>query len=322
MQNLDDLYGPNGDISPFERFSRERWDALASRTPLPLNEGDIERIASLGDPIDMAEVDAIYRPLSAVLQLYVDANRRVGSHLRSLLQEPHTAPTPFIIGVAGSVAVGKSTVSRLLRLLLTRWPRTPRVDLITTDGFLYPNQHLLQQGLMDRKGFPESYDRQALLHFIAGVKAGNPHMNAPVYSHVTYDIVPDETVTISQPDILIVEGLNVLAPSRATPDAPGVTVADYFDFTIYVDADPEDVERWYVTRFLQLRATAFSNPDSYFHAYAELDDRDAVATARRIWRTINMPNLIENVAPTKPRATLILHKDSDHRVDEISLRKV
>lgn len=322
MQNVNDLYGPAGHDSPFERFSRERWDALASRAPLPLAPADIDRIASLGDPIDMAEVDAIYRPLSSVLQLYVDANRRVGSHLRSLLQESPSHPPPFIIGVAGSVAVGKSTVSRLLRLLLTRWPRTPRVDLVTTDGFLYPNSYLREHGLMDRKGFPESYDRQALLHFLACVKTGRRHVSAPVYSHVTYDIVPGQKITVDRPDLLIVEGLNVLQPPRIGPDSVGVAVSDYFDFSIYVDAEAEDVERWYVNRFLKLRATAFSEPDSYFQAYAQLNDREAEATARRIWETINKPNLVENISPTKPRATLVLHKDADHRVDEISLRKI
>lgn len=313
---------PDGQLSPFEHFTRHQWDSLASRTPLPLTAGDIVDIASLGDPIDLDEVDAIYRPLSAVLQLYVHAMRRIGSQQRTLLQEPYRPPTPYVIGVAGSVAVGKSTVSRLLRLLLSRWPRTPRVDLVTTDGFLYPNAHLEAQGIMNRKGFPESYDRAALLEFVARIKSGDPNVSAPVYSHVTYDIIPGERRTFNHPDILIVEGLNVLQPARVAPDGSGVSLADYFDFRIYVDAEPESIEEWYVNRFLQLRQTAFSDPRSYFKNYASLDDEAAVATARKIWREINLPNLVDNIAPTRPRGTLILHKDRDHRVDEIFLRKI
>lgn len=310
-----------GMASPFERFTRARWDALGTSAPLPLTAEDINALASLGDPIDLAEVDAIYRPLSAVLQIHVDAIRRIRAQQRSLLRSPYKPPTPFIIGVAGSVAVGKSTVSRLLRLLLSRWPRTPRVDLVTTDGFLLPNSVLLERDLIGRKGFPESYDRQGLLEFVSAIKSGVPDVSAPVYSHVTYDIVPGKRQVVNHPDILIVEGLNVLQPPRTHPDGPGVSVADYFDFRIYVDADPAHIERWYVNRFLQLRKTAFTDPRSYFRNYAELSDREATATAQEIWRSINLPNLVENIAPTKPRATLILHKDADHRIDEISLRK-
>lgn len=309
-------------ISPFEHFTRAQWDRLASRTPLPLTAGDIADIASLGDPIDLEEVDAIYRPLSAVLQLYVDATRRIGSQQRSLLQVPYQRPTPYIIGVAGSVAVGKSTVSRLLRLLLSRWPRTPRVDLVTTDGFLYPNSYLEEHDLMGRKGFPESYDRVALLEFIARIKSGERSVSAPVYSHVTYDIKPAERLIVNHPDILIVEGLNVLQPARVHPEGSGVGLADFFDFRIYVDADPAHIEQWYVNRFLQLRQTAFSDPRSYFRNYASLSDAQATETAQTIWRSINLPNLVENIAPTKPRATLVLRKDQDHRINEIALRKI
>lgn len=314
--------GQGNGVNPFELFARDEWSALASRTPLPLTATDLENLASLGDPIDLREVDAIYRPLSAVLQMYVDATRRIASQQQTLTQQPYHKPTPFIIGVAGSVAVGKSTVSRLLRLLLSRWARTPRVDLVTTDGFLYPNAYLEQHGLMDRKGFPESYDRTALLDFVARIKSGIPHVEAPVYSHVTYDIVPGKAQVIDRPHIVILEGLNVLQPPRTFPDGLGISVADFFDFRIFVDADPTDIERWYIDRFLQLRSTAFSEPDSYFRNYAGLSDTDAVYTARKIWREINLPNLVDNIEPTKPRATLVLRKAGDHRIDSVSLRKI
>lgn len=307
---------------PFSHFSREEWSALAPRTPLPLTEQDVEALASLGDPIDLAEVDAVYRPVSALLQLYVDGVRRTAAGRRSLLQEAHQPPTPFVIGVAGSVAVGKSTVSRLLRLLLSRWARTPHVELVTTDGFLLPNDELKRRGLMERKGFPESYDRAALIEFVARVKAGESNVQAPVYSHVTYDVIPGEKVVVNHPDILIVEGLNVLQPARVGPDIPGVGLADYFDFRLYVDADPSDIEGWYVDRFLQLRKTAFADPQSYFRNYASLSDDEARATAQTIWQAINHPNLIENIQPTRPRATLVLRKGSDHSIQDIYLRKI
>ncbi len=307
--------------SPFHHFDRGQWSGLASQTPLPLRGSDIEAIASLGDPIDLDEVDAIYRPLSALLQIYVDGNWRTSAARRSLLKEPYHPPTPFIIGIAGSVAVGKSTVARLLRVLLSRWSRTPRVGLITTDGFLYPNAELRDRGLMERKGFPESYDRAALIDFVAAVKAGEDRVSAPVYSHVTYDIVEGERVTVSHPEILIVEGLNVLQPARTGPGVPGVALSDYFDFRLYVDADPNAIEQWYVDRFLSLRKTAFSNPASYFRNYADLTDREARDTATRLWREINLPNLVENIEPTRPRATMVLRKGEDHRVQDVYLRK-
>lgn len=322
MQYVDELVSSASSVAPFEEFSRAHWAGLATRTPLPLTAADVSRIASLGDPIDLAEVDAIYRPLSALLQLYVDGIRRTAMQQHSLLQGAPRRPTPFIIGVAGSVAVGKSTVSRLLRLLLSRWPRTPRVDLVTTDGFLLPNAVLEERGLLERKGFPESYDRGALLEFVAKIKSGVPRVSAPVYSHVTYDIIPGERQIVDYPNILILEGLNVLQPARTAPEGIGVSVADYFDFRIFVDAEPEHIEKWYVDRFLQLRKTAFADPASYFRSYAELSDEEAAEVAGNIWQTINLPNLVENIAPTRPRATLVLHKDADHRIDEISLRKL
>lgn len=308
-------------ISPFARFERAEWDRLADRTPLPLTQADIDRIASLGDPIDMSEVDAIYRPLSALLQLYVDGRRRTARERREFLGEDRAVDTPFVIGIAGSVAVGKSTVARLLQLLLQRWAHTPRVDLVTTDGFLYPNAVLESKGILARKGFPESYDRAALLEFLAAVKSGAPELEVPVYSHVVYDIVEGESLRIDSPDILIVEGLNVLQPPRVHPGALGVAVSDYFDFSIYVDAEEPDIEQWYVDRFLELRRTAFSREDSFFRTYAGLTDEEAETTARMVWSAINLPNLRENIAPTRERATMIFKKDRSHRVESLLLRK-
>ena len=322
MANVFDVDTSPVHASPFQHFSRGQWDALANRTPLPLTEKDITDLASLGDPIDLDEVNAIYRPLSALLQIYVDAMRRTGAQRRSLLQEPYRPPTPFIIGIAGSVAVGKSTVSRLLQLLLSRWERTPKVDLVTTDGFLYPNKVLEEQGLIFRKGFPESYDREALIDFVARVKAGEDHVEAPVYSHVEYDVVEGETIKISHPDILILEGLNVLQPARTGRGAAGMAVSDYFDFGLYVDAKARNIERWYVDRFLKLRGTAFTDPKSYFSTYANLTDEEARETAKTIWHNINLPNLQENIKGTRPRATLVLRKGADHRVRDIFLRKI
>jgi len=231
--------------------------------------------------------------------------------------------TPYVIGVAGSVAVGKSTVARLLRELLARWPETPRVELVTTDGFLYPNAELERRGLMDRKGFPESYDRRALLRFLAAVKAGRPEVRAPLYSHLIYDIVPGQHTVVQRPDVLIVEGLNVLQPARAThAGETSLAVSDYFDFSIYVDAREQDVRRWYVDRFLSLRATAFAQEDSYFRRYASLSDDDAIARAEQIWDAINAPNLRENILPTRGRATLVLRKGPNHAVERMRLRKV
>ncbi|MDO5720712.1 MAG: type I pantothenate kinase [Actinomycetaceae bacterium] len=311
------------DPSPFETFSRHDWQKLAAQTPLPLTNYDIERLVGLGDPLDMREVDAIYRPISALLQIYVDSFRRLRLDRRYFLHEPDRPRNPFIIGVAGSVAVGKSSTSRLLRELLRRWPYTPRVQLITTDGFLFPNSHLKKHGIMDKKGFPESYDRPLLMDCMSRVKSGAAEVRIPVYSHVTYDIVPGEYQTITSPDILIVEGLNVLQSARTAHGLTGtVAVSDYFDFSIYVDADPVDIERWYINRFLQLRSTAFARPDSYFRTYATLDDEAAVARARSIWRSINLVNLVENIQPTRDRATLVIQKGKDHRVTSLKLRKI
>ncbi|WP_308015339.1 type I pantothenate kinase [Cellulomonas chengniuliangii] len=308
--------------TPYVDLDRKAWAALSESTPLPLTDTDVERLAGLGDPIDLAEVDAVYRPVSRLLDLYVGATRGLHEASSTFLRED-TGSTPFLIGVAGSVAVGKSTTARLLRELMARWPATPRVELITTDGFLYPNAELERRGLMDRKGFPESYDRRALVRFVSKVKAGRPEVRAPVYDHLSYDIVPGAETVVRRPDVLIVEGLNVLQPARPTSEGTSnLAVSDFFDFSIYVDARTDDVRQWYVDRFLSLRATAFSRPESYFRRYASLSDEEAVATAERLWDTINAPNLVQNILPTRSRATLVLRKGRDHAVERVRLRKL
>ena len=260
----------------------------------------------------------MYVPLSRLLSLYAEATKRLGAETSGFLGEPDTT-TPFIVGVAGSVAVGKSTIARLLRELTSRWPGTPRVELVTTDGFLYPNAELERRGLMERKGFPESYDRRALVSFLTEVKSGAPEVRAPYYSHMRYDIVPDASITVRRPDIVIVEGLNVLQPPPTPND---VAVSDLFDFSIYVDADAEHIAQWYVDRFLALRRAAFSNPNSFFNVFADLTDDEAVERAMGFWNTINLPNLEENVLPTRHRASLVLQKAADHTVESVLLRKL
>jgi len=303
-------------------LDRSAWSRLSESTPLPLTDADVERLRGLGDPIDLAEVDAVFRPLSRLLNLYVQASGGLHQATSTFLRE--AAPrTPYVIGVAGSVAVGKSTVARILREMMARWPDTPDVALVTTDGFLHPNAELQRRGLMDRKGFPESYDRRALVRFVSRVKAGHAEVRAPVYSHVTYDIVPGEEVVIRRPDVLIVEGLNVLQPARpSTTEGSTVTVSDFFDFSIYVDARTRNIRQWYVDRFLDLRKTAFSRPESYFRRYADLTDAQATARALEIWEATNAPNLQQNIQPTRGRATLVLTKGADHSVQRVRLRKL
>jgi type I pantothenate kinase len=283
----------------------------------PLSEKEIERIRGLGDSLDIDEVDSIYIPLTNLLSRYAKAARATHADTASFLgiTKPHT---PFVIGVAGSVAVGKSTVSRLLRELLSRDPETPNIALVTTDGFLYPNAELIKRGIENRKGFPESYDRRALLRFVTEIKSGADKVFAPVYSHLTYDIVPGAHVEVARPDVLIVEGLNVLQPSLGGT----LALSDLFDFSVYVDARMSDIERWYAERFLELQRSAFSNPESYFHRYAALTEPEAVAEAATIWKRTNEPNLVENIRPTRSRARLILRKASDHTVDTVYLRKL
>jgi type I pantothenate kinase len=304
-------------VSPFVEISRADWAALGRSTELPLTETEISQIRGLGDFLDLKEVSDVYLPLSRLLNLYVTEAQRLHSVTSEFLGE-RAKRTPFIIGVAGSVAVGKSTVARLLKEMLSRWPSTPRVELVTTDGFLYPNAELERRNLMHRKGFPESYDRLALLKFVADIKSGVERVSAPVYSHLSYDIVPGAEVIVESPDVVIVEGLNVLQPPVMGQE---VALSDYFDFKIYVDADVESVTQWFIGRFEQLREGAFTNPKSYFHRYAEMPFEQALARANEIWRTINLPNLIENIQPTRSRATLVLQKGSDHVVQSVLLRK-
>ncbi|WP_234865630.1 type I pantothenate kinase [Sinomonas albida] len=308
--------------TPFVELDRVRWSQLANRMEQPLNQEDIDRLRGLGDPLDLREIRDVYLPLSRLLSLYVEASGALHSATSQFLEE-QTQRTPFVIGVAGSVAVGKSTISRVLREMLRRWPSTPDVQLVTTDGFLYPLAELTRRGLLERKGFPESYDRRALLRFVAEIKSGAEEVRAPWYSHLTYDIVPGREVVVRRPDVLIVEGLNVLAPARPRIDGTtGLALSDFFDFSIYVDAKTSYIEEWYVQRFLKLRSGAFAQPESYFHRYASLSDAEAVKTARGIWKSINEPNLVQNVLPTRGRAQLVLTKDSDHSIRRMLLRKV
>jgi type I pantothenate kinase len=309
-------------LSPYHAFTRHEWAALREDTPMTLTPEEVTRLRSMHDRLDMNEVEEIYLPLSRLLSMYVAATQRLFRAQQRFLGT-EDAKMPYIIGIGGSVAVGKSTTARVLQALLARWPNVPKVDLVTTDGFLYPNAILQRERLMDRKGFPESYDLPALLRFLNDVKAGRRPTRAPIYSHLVYDVMPNHWVEVDRPDILIVEGLNVLQAGRLPRDGEAIPfVSDFFDFSIYLDADEDVLKAWYVNRFLTLRGTAFSDPKSYFHRYSKFTDAEAVTTATDIWTRINLVNLHENILPTRQRADLILKKGESHGVDEVALRKL
>jgi type I pantothenate kinase len=317
-----DIRAPDQQYNPYRVFTRQQWSHLRDDTPMTLEPGEFDRLRSMHDRLDLQEVEDIYLPLSRLLSIYVDATQRLYYSQRQFLAI-RDRKMPYIVGVAGSVAVGKSTTARVLQALLARWSPRPKVDLITTDGFLYPNAVLERQGTMQKKGFPESYDLPTLLSFLSDIKAGRRHVRAPVYSHLTYDIVPNKWVEIDQPDILIVEGVNVLQTGRLPRDGKAVPfVSDFFDFSVYIDADEAPLRQWYIKRFLALRDTAFTDPRSYFHRYALLSDEEATATAIAIWERTNLANLEDNILPTRPRATLIMKKGADHVVETVALRRL
>ncbi|USQ75737.1 type I pantothenate kinase [Ornithinimicrobium cryptoxanthini] len=312
----------DGLTSPYVELTRDDWAALRNQHPMLLSQEDVVRLRGLGERLDIQEIEEVYLPLSRLLSFYEQETERLHQVTSDFLGE-RRARTPFVIGVAGSVAVGKSTTARILQALIERWESKPSVELITTDGFLLPNKVLTERNLMARKGYPESYDRRALLRFVMEVKSGKSEVVAPVYSHLTYDIVPTESIVVRRPDVLIVEGLNVLqAPRQHHDGRTGLSVSDFFDFSVYVDAKQELIKRWYVDRFQRLRSTAFNQPESFFRRYANLDDDAAVELAESIWDAINGPNLIQNILPTRGRATLVLNKGEDHAVKRVRLRRL
>jgi len=309
-------------FSPYRVFTRDEWARLRADTPMTLQPNELEQLSGVIEELSVDEVEQIFLPLSRLLNLYVAAAQKLHSVSSEFLGRKDTK-VPFIIGVAGSVAVGKSTTARVLKALLARWPDHPRVDLMTTDGFLYPNTELERRGLMERKGFPESFDTERLLRFLGDVKSGVAQVAAPVYSHFHYDVLPGQELTIEHPDILIIEGLNILQPAEMPKDGGTIPfVSDFIDFSIYIDADPSVIEKWYMTRFMRLRSTAFRDPGAYFHKYAAMAPEDVRRTALKLWREINLKNLEQNILPTRRRAQLILQKGESHRVEAASLRKL
>lgn len=308
--------------SPYRIFTREEWARLRADTPMTLQPNELEQLSGIIEELSVDEVEQIYLPLSRLLNLYVAAAQKLYSVSSEFLGRKDTK-VPFIIGVAGSVAVGKSTTARVLKALLARWPDHPRVDLLTTDGFLFPNAELERRGLMEKKGFPESFDTERLLRFLGDIKSGVASVGAPVYSHFQYDILPGQEVLVEHPDILIIEGLNILQTADMPKDGATIPfVSDFIDFSIYIDAAPAVIEKWYLTRFMRLRSTAFRDPGAYFHKYATLAPDEVRRVALKLWREINLKNLNENILPTRRRAQLILKKDESHRVESASLRKL
>ncbi|NDV88405.1 type I pantothenate kinase [Aurantimonas aggregata] len=311
-------------FSPYRVFTAAEWAKFRADAPMTLTEDEVRRLRSIGDPVDLDEVARIYLAVSRLLYAHVESSQLLFRQRQSFLSGGATVQkTPFIIGIAGSVAVGKSTTARILKELLARWPSSPKVDLVTTDGFLYPNAVLEAEGLMQRKGFPESYDVGSILRFLSDIKAGRPRVEAPVYSHFVYDVVPGQRITIDRPDILIFEGLNVLQVREMPKDGKAVPfVSDFFDHSIYIDADEAEIRRWYVERFMRLRETAFREADSFFHRYSQIPEDEALAIAEALWRDINGKNLYENILPTRPRADLILRKGPNHLIEQVALRKI
>ncbi|TKT82784.1 type I pantothenate kinase [Aquamicrobium sp. LC103] len=314
---------PSEKYSPYRFFSAQEWAGFRADTPLTLTEDEVRRLRSLNDPVDLDEVRRIYLSMSRLLSAHVEASQLLFRQRQVFFSNDGAVKTPFIIGIAGSVAVGKSTTARVLKELLQRWPSSPKVDLVTTDGFLMPNAVLRREGLMERKGFPESYDVGQLLRFLSGIKSGQPNVRAPLYSHMTYDVLPGEYVAIDRPDILIFEGINVLQTRDLPKDGKVVPfVSDFFDFSIYIDAEEDLIHKWYIDRFMRLRETAFRSPESFFHRYSQLSEDAAHAIAEGLWQNTNLKNLKENILPTRPRADLILRKGPDHLIQEVALRKL